>query len=102
MDPISQLGWRHRRGEVQGPASQLVRDVFVAADLVHLDAMSDVGGDSPMDEHCPESGEAPADGTVNHSPRRNTYPGPGVEVDDEGEHWMYWMKAHDLLPKICV
>ena len=44
MDPISQLGWRNRRGANEGPAEQLLRDVFEAADVVHSNAMSEVGG----------------------------------------------------------
>ena len=40
MDPILQLGWGNRRGVVKGPTTELVADVFVAADMLHLEAMS--------------------------------------------------------------
>ena len=48
MDPRSQLGWGNTHVEVEGPAAQLVRDVFVAADAMHDDAMSHMGGNSSI------------------------------------------------------
>lgn len=52
MDLIAQLGWGNQRGEVEGPAAQLVRDVFVAANLLHKDAMSQIGGNSNIGGEC--------------------------------------------------
>lgn len=40
MDPGYQSGWENRRREVNGVGDNLLRDVFVAADEVHGDAMS--------------------------------------------------------------
>ena len=58
MDPIAQLGWENRRGEVEGPATQLVRYVFVAANLMHEDAMSQTGGNNINGDECEVSFDA--------------------------------------------
>ena len=44
MDPIFQLDLGNRCGEVEGVVAQLVKDVFVAANLVHEDVMSQMDG----------------------------------------------------------
>lgn len=59
MDQISQLGWRNRRVGVDGPAEQLLRDVFEAADALHSDAMSEMAGsrhNADDDDHVNEIG----------------------------------------------
>lgn len=63
MDPISQLGWGNRHVEVDGAASQLVRDVFVAADRVHKNAMSEVGGFMQTEVEWRGNMEGVADGS---------------------------------------
>lgn len=79
MDPISQLGWRNRRGAIEGPGEQLLRDVFEAADVVHSDAMSEMVG-SRNDDGCPVNVEAT--GSHGHTQRSPT---ASVEIDKEGE-----------------
>lgn len=49
MDPVSQLGWRNRRGAGEGPAEELMRDVFAATDEVHSNAMTEMVGSRDTD-----------------------------------------------------
>ena len=46
MDPILQIGWGNRREEVHEVGATLVRNVFVAADQMHADAMSVMDGNT--------------------------------------------------------
>lgn len=64
MDPLSQLGWRNRRAGVEGPAEQLMRDVFEAVDAVHSDAMLEMGGSSDTIDN---EGAANVDNAAVHS-----------------------------------
>ena len=52
MDPLSLHRWEHMRGEEGGGAAQMVRDVFLAADVVHEDAMSQMDAASQNEEDC--------------------------------------------------
>lgn len=88
MDPISQLGWRNRRLGVEGPASQLMRDVFDAADAIHSDAMSEMVASRDTDDdgspvNAPQMGEASVSPIGNGSQS----PTSSEEVDQEGEPW---------------
>ena len=56
MDPIAQNGWEHRRGHVAEVGADLVRDVFVAADAMHDAAMSEMDGNTPMEEGSEAAG----------------------------------------------
>jgi len=75
MDPISQLGWGHNQVEVEGPAAQLVRDVFVAADAMHDVAMSHMGGNSSIGDECGGSADVAAS--------LSSSPSPSVNMDAE-------------------
>lgn len=46
MNPIAQFGWGNRRQEVNEVGATLLRDVFVAADELHADAMSVMDGNT--------------------------------------------------------
>ena len=85
LDPIAQIGFLNRRGRVAGVGEHLVRDVFVAADTMHDNAMSEMDGNTPMEEGSPTVG-AGAD-----EDRPSMWAGRGVdtldsmEVESEGE-----------------
>lgn len=85
MDTISQLGWRNRRGEVVGPAEQLMRDVFEVADEVHEAAMSEMVGSVHSGEsvvHVDEPGAVA--GFMSDPSDVCKQPATSVEVDQEG------------------
>ena len=86
MDPQSQMGWRNRRRAFEGPGEQLMRDVYEAADEVHLAAMSAMAG-SRNDEHV--EAHVGVDATPLGSMLRPgdgcTRPTMSEEVEQEGE-----------------
>ena len=85
MDPISQLGWRNRRGDPPGPAEQLLRDVFEAADDVHLAAMSEmVGSRHRNGSASPLSAVRAVDGCMSQPSNDVNGPASSEEVDQEG------------------
>lgn len=85
MDPISQLGWGNRCVEFDGAASQLVRDVFVAADRVHEDAMSEVGGFMQTEVEWRGNMEGVADGSHQSGTEGSMYAASSEDGDAEGE-----------------
>ena len=70
MDPILQLGGGNRRGVVEGLADELVADVFVAADMLHSKAMSQIGGSSHFGDACAGHMDANTAGNVSPPPQR--------------------------------
>jgi hypothetical protein len=85
MDPASQFGWRNRRGAAGGPAEQLLRDVFAAADELHSDAMSEMisskhsaDREGPLHTIAAEEGCLPPPGNEYRSTASSG------EVDQEG------------------
>lgn len=85
MDPISQLGWGNRCVEVDGAATQLVRDVFVAADVVHEDAMSEAAGSTHDEGEGRGSMEDAAEDTPQSPTEGSMYAASSEEGDVEGE-----------------
>jgi hypothetical protein len=91
MDPISQLGWRNRRGGVEGPAEQLMRDVMEVADVVHSDAMCERAASRNTEEEAQSNAEEEAQLNAGEridpsmSRRRGSSPSPtGSEEVDQG------------------
>lgn len=84
MDPIAQLGWRNQRGQVEGPAAQLVRDVFVVANLMHKDAMSQMGGNTDIGGECGRPSCAVTHESMLPSTDHNTYMGCSEDGDLQG------------------
>lgn len=85
MDPIFQLGWRNRRGGVEGPVDQLMRDIYEAADVVHSDAMSEMVGSRHNDgDECPIIELATASGSMSPNSDDCRNPTSSVEVDQGG------------------
>ena len=85
MDPISQLGWGNRGGGVERPTAMLVRDVFIAADALHADAMSQMGGNTEDLDESSENMEASMDEHMRQSRNTSTNEVDNMERDDEGE-----------------
>jgi hypothetical protein len=86
MDPLHQLGWRNRRAGAEGPAEQLLRDVFDAADALHSEAMSDsVGSRRNNDEEGPVHNVPHGDESVSRPSADCRSPTSSEEVDQEGE-----------------
>ena len=49
MDPVAQIGWANPSGGAPEFGPRLVRDVFVAADAMHVNAMSSMDANSEME-----------------------------------------------------
>ena len=101
MDPLLQLGWRNRRVGVEGPAEQLLRDVFDAADALHSDAMSDsVGSRRIHDDEGPVHNLLPGDESVSHRSDDCRSPTGSEEVDQEGGSSNQLFPT--ILPPFCL
>lgn len=85
MDPISQLGWGRRRGLVSGPGAELVADVFEAADMVHSEAMSQIGANSHSGDGGAGNMDASTGDNVSHFRERILNMGDSMESHDEGQ-----------------
>lgn len=86
MDPISQLGWRNRRGFREGPGDQLLRDVFEVSDAVHSAAMSTMaGGGNDDDDERPVGVDATGMGSMPRPAHGRRSPETSVEVEQEGD-----------------
>ena len=85
MDPIAQLGWGNRRGEVEGPTAQLVRNVFIAADLMHEDAMSQMGGNNNSGDECEVNFDVAAEESCLQSTERSPDAVGTVDADPQGQ-----------------
>lgn len=75
LDPMAQIGWLNRGVRANGVVAELVRDVFVAADAMHEEAMSEMDGNAEDDEEIRGDGD---DGT-------GAYAGVPVETNMEAE-----------------
>lgn len=84
MDPISQLGWRSRRGVVEGPAQQLMRDVLEAADGLQHDAMAEMGASRNNADDLNLNAGASVAGPIPRDVSGSRSPSASVEVDQDG------------------
>ena len=57
LDPMSKIGWGNRGIVVNGGGAQLVRDVLLAADVMHEEAMSAMDGNEEDDEDIECNGD---------------------------------------------
>lgn len=85
MDPIATLGWGNRSGIVEGPAAQMVRDAFIAADLVHEDVMSQMGGNNSSGDECEVGVDVVGEEYDSQSPEGSNPAVAIVDGDSEGE-----------------
>ena len=74
--------------EVDEAAARLVRDVFVAADVVHADAMSEVGGSTQNDGDWVGDMEASEEDPLEPSTDSSIHAGSSNKGDEEGEWWL--------------
>lgn len=98
MDRIGRYGWGNRPPEMAEVGTQLVRDVFVAADELHENAMSEMDGNSPMEEDT-WGGEAVA-GEASTSQRREAgmEQRSGMQAGGEGvQLWVSLPLQHSLV-----
>ena len=85
LDPIAQLGWRNRSGGVNAVGADLLRDVFAAADEMHENAMSEVEGNTPMEEEDREERSGAGEASTSHGREGNMESVDSVELGLEGE-----------------
>ena len=86
MDPIAQLGWVHRSAEAEGPAADLVRDAFHAVDLMHEDAMSQIGGNSSSGDEREDGVDAAGEESDSQSTDRNSLAVSAMDGDPQVSH----------------
>lgn len=84
MDPASQLGWRHRRCAVEGPAEELMRDIMQTADVVHSAAMSDMVGSTNNDNGSPLAADESTAGSMSMHRDGSWSSDASVEIDRQG------------------
>ena len=85
LDPMAQIGWANRGVNVNGCGVELVRDVFVAADAMHEEAMSEMDGNAEdeMDTRgCGDDGTGECDGVPSE---RNMCTESSGDANFEGE-----------------
>jgi hypothetical protein len=85
LDPIAQLGWRNRWAEVNAVGGDLVRDVFVAADEMHENAMSQMEGNTLMVEGTQGEGADVGEAPILSGMERSMDADNNVNFDTEGE-----------------
>lgn len=56
LDPMSRIGWGNRSVQVNGGAAEMVRDAFLAADVMHEEAMSAMDGNEEDDQEIEQNG----------------------------------------------
>lgn len=87
MDPIAQIGWVNRHLQLSSVGVNVVRDVFVVADGVHENAMSEMDDNTLMEEESQGNGARVAGGESCTSPytELSNPPSDSVGVEEEGE-----------------
>lgn len=95
MDPIQQYGWANRAHETFEVGANLVRDVFVAADAVHSNAMSRMDGNAEENFASFHDGDGGGDGATSPGTESSVHPSDSQQAALEGEHDertdpMYW------------
>lgn len=86
LDPISQIGWGHRRTEVNAVGSHVVRDVFLAADELHEEAMSEMEGNTRMQEASRRDPIFSREACPSPSSEGAVQADDGMDVEVEGEY----------------
>jgi hypothetical protein len=86
MDPIQQFGWGNRAQPTFEVGTNLVRDVFVAADEVHSNAMSVMDGNAEVNSARTPGGDGAGEGGTSPGTASSVHPGDSMEAAAEGEH----------------
>lgn len=84
LDPISRIGWANTTGRAPEFGAHLVRDVFVAADELHVNAMSSIDGNTAVDGMDCEDAADDA-GVESRTGGTEGAADAGDNVDDESE-----------------
>lgn len=84
MDPSAQIGWGNHRAGTEAVGTQVLRDVFVQADELHEHAMSEMDGNSPMEEARAVAGHA-GEALPSYNRDGNMQDFAYMEADVEGE-----------------
>ena len=86
MDPLTRLHWGSMVGVDRRGAAQMVRDVLLAADVVHEDAMSEMGGATQGEGERDNNMDLGRDAWTSSSVEGSQSLGATEEGDIEGEH----------------
>lgn len=85
LDAIAQIGWGNRRVAQSSVAAHLVRDVYVAADEMHDQAMSEMEGNTLVEEESPGVGAGAEEDTSSPCTEWSVHPVDSMEQEMEGE-----------------
>ena len=86
LDPVQQIGWRNRRGQTNEVGERLVRDVFEAADAVHEHAMSEVDGNTQVEDGNGNVGPGASQDQASQRMECSADPVDGEEVALQGNN----------------
>ena len=86
MDPAARIGWGNRTAGTGAVGAQVLRDVFVAADELHDHAMSEMAGNSPMEEETHAGGDHAEEAKPSYSMNGNMEDFANMEAGLEGEN----------------
>ena len=86
MDPIQQFGWRNPAHATFEVGANLVRDVFVAADEVHSNAMSVMDGNAEVHLARTPVVDGAGERGTSLGTESSVHPGDSWDAAVEGEH----------------
>ena len=86
MDPIQQCGWRNPAQATFEVGANLVRDVFVAADEVHSNAMSVMDGNAVVHLAGTSVGDGARERGTSPGTQSSVHPADSMDAAVEGEH----------------
>lgn len=87
LDPISQIAWPSCRAEIHAVGTDLVRDVFAAADEMHDNAMSAVDGSTRTVHETPDGVDGAGEASATHCTEGSSEDVHAMEVDIPGERF---------------
>lgn len=85
LDPGAQIGWRGCRAALNSVGADLVRDVFVAADEMHENAMSAVDGNTHVSPIREEGADSAGEASATNCSTGRSEEVHAMEVDSPGE-----------------
>jgi len=91
---VLQFGWGHRIAEGNEVGAQLVRDVFEAADEMHDNAMSEMEGNTEVEDVPDNALHSAREERPAQHPDRVVDPLDSMEFSEEGEISIPWNQHH--------
>ena len=100
LDPAEQIGWGNRRGQMNEVGVPLVRDVFEAADELHEAAMSEMDGNTQLEDDIANVGADAVQDRAYFGRERSVDRIDGEDVAVEGDNSKPGVYCSEL-SKLC-